>query len=78
MKCENCPALGNNSGYEHDADEWWCNLGEEDKEFNDGSTGCNRKSLSKIKRDLEIARKIDAEAFATECGKFCESMVISK
>jgi hypothetical protein len=66
MKCINCPALCR-EGYEYP--EEYCFLGEEDIEFKDGSIGCHRKSISKIKRDLKIAREIDAEAFAYEAGR---------
>lgn len=69
MKCDNCPAQFK-EGYEYPG--YYCGLGEEDREFYDGSVGCNRKSRNKIKKDLEIVRKIDNEAFAYECGKMVE------
>lgn len=69
MKCNGCDALIQ-EGFEYPED--YCGLGEELKEFNDGSVGCNRKSVNKIRKDLEIARKIDNEAFANECGRMVE------
>jgi hypothetical protein len=69
MKCDGCPAL-HKEGFEYP--EEYCFLGEEDFEFSDGSIGCRRKSLTKIEKDLKIAREIDCEAFANECGKMVE------
>ena len=70
MKCEHCIALRNDSGYEHSATEFWCAVGEEEVEFADGSIGCGRRSIQKLKRDIEIQNKIEEEAFVQECGSF--------
>jgi hypothetical protein len=72
MKCEYCIALRNDSGYEHSATEFWCAVGEEEIEFADGSIGCMRRSIQKLKRDIEIQDKIEQEAFAEECGNFID------
>lgn len=70
MKCDICPALQDDSGFEHSATECWCALGEEPIEFADGSEGCNRKSVEKIKRDMKLQAEVENEAFAKECGEF--------
>ena len=72
MRCDGCIALRNDSGYEHDATEFWCAVGEQEREFSDGSIGCMRKSIEKLKRDMKIQDAIDTEAFAEECGRFVE------
>lgn len=72
MKCDCCPALNNDEGYEHSAEDWWCELGETEHEFKDGSCGCKRKSIEKIKADLKACREIENEAFADECGKMVD------
>ena len=72
MKCDHCIALRNDSGYERDATEWWCAVGEEEKEFADGSVGCNRKSIQKLKRDIVTEDKIEERAFVKECRNFLE------
>ena len=70
MKCEDCIALRNDSGYEHSATEFWCAVGEEEFEFADGSIGCKRRSVEKLKRDIEAQNKIEKEAFIEECVNF--------
>ena len=72
MKCENCIALRNDSGYEHDATEFWCAVGEEEIEFSDGSIGCMRKSVEKLKRDMKMQDEIETEAFVEECERFVD------
>lgn len=72
MKCENCIALRNDSGYEHNATEFWCAVGEEEIEFADGSIGCKRGSIQKLKRDIEAQDKIAEEAFVQECDSFID------
>lgn len=72
MKCENCIALRNDSGYEHSATEFWCAVGEEEIEFADGSIGCKRRSEQKLKRDIEVQDKIAEEVLAQEYGSFVD------
>mgnify|MGYP003301849014 CR=1 FL=1 len=72
MRCEHCIALRDDSGYEHNATEWWCAVGEEEIEFADGTIGCKRRSIQKLKRDIEIQNKIEQEAFIKECGSFVD------
>ena len=72
MKCEHCIALRDDSGYEHNATEWWCVVGEEEREFADGSIGCTRRSVQKLKRDIDAQNKIEQEAFAKECDSFMD------
>ena len=72
MKCEHCIALRDDSGYEQYATDWWCAVGEEEIEFADGSIGCKRRSIQKLKRDIETQSKIECEAFAKECGRFVD------
>ena len=74
MKCENCIALRDDSGYERDATECWCAVGEEDIEFADGSIGCKRRSIQKLKRDIDIQNRIENEAYVKECEKFIDWM----
>lgn len=69
MKCRYCPALLQ-EGYEYP--EKYCGLSEEEREFSDGENGCNRKNIEKIKKDLEIAIKLENEAFADDCGKMVD------
>ena len=72
MKCEHCIALRDDSGYEHNATEWWCTVGEEEREFADGSIGCARRSIQKLKRDIAAQNKIEQEAFTKECESFMD------
>ena len=72
MRCEHCIALRDDSGYEHNATEWWCAVDEEEIEFADGTIGCKRRSIQKLKRDIEIQNKIEQEAFTKECGSFVD------
>lgn len=72
MRCEHCIALRDDSGYEHNATEWWCAVGEGEIEFADGTIGCKRRSIQKLKRDIEIQNKIEQEAFIKECGSFVD------
>lgn len=69
MKCEDCPALSDNAGYEHSADDWWCDLGEDMESGPSDDFGCMRRSLEKIKRDLKIAHEQDSKAFAQQCAE---------
>lgn len=69
MLCKNCPASCDNSGYEHDADDWWCGLGEDMESGYQEECGCKRRSLEKIKRDLKVETEKTNEAFAHECGE---------
>lgn len=72
MRCEHCIALIDDGGYERDATEWWCAVGEEEVEFADGTIGCKRRSIDKLKRDMETQIKIEEEAFVKECDDFWE------
>ena len=63
MKCKNCPALRSNCGYEQNADDWWCAVGEESFEFKNGEIGCFRKSTNKLEKDIKQADKCELEAF---------------
>ena len=72
MRCDCCPAARDDSGYEHDAEEFWCAVGEEEIEFKDGSIGCRRRSVEKLKADIKEASDLEVEAFVEECGKFLE------
>lgn len=72
MRCEHCIALKNDGGYEHDAEEYWCAVGEEEIEFTDGTLGCRRRSVEKLKRDMKVANELECEAFAEECGRFLD------
>lgn len=74
MRCEECIALKDDSGYEHSATESWCAVGEEEREFADGSVGCMRKSVEKLKRDMKMQAEMENQAFAEECGRFVEFM----
>lgn len=72
MRCDSCLAAKDDSGYEHNATEFWCAVGEEEREFADGSVGCLRRSVEKLKQDMKIQSELECEAFAEECGKFLE------
>ena len=72
MRCDCCPAARDDSGYEHDATEYWCAVGEEEREFADGSVGCLRRSVEKLKEDMKIQSDLECEAFAEECSSFLE------
>ena len=72
MRCDCCPAARDDSGYEHSATEYWCAVGEEDVEFKDGSTGCRRRSLTKLDKDIKIISEIESKAFVAECKSFLE------
>lgn len=70
MKCEYCIALMDDSIYGHEATEWWCGVGEGEREFADGSIGCNRRSIDKLKRDMKHKYSLDDEWFSK--GEFNE------
>ena len=66
MKCECCDALvdfENNYVY-------YCAVGEEQREFADGSLGCSRRSKEKLKKDLKRENELILKSFAEEC-KYC-------
>jgi hypothetical protein len=69
VRCDSCPALLK-EGYEYP--EGYCGLGEEEKEFFNGTFGCNRRSTTKIEKDLKNAQELEIEAFAEECGRMVE------
>lgn len=70
MKCNHCPALCDDLGYEQSATDSWCALGEEEYEYTNGDIGCKRKSLKKIECDLKLARESESKAFAEDCERF--------
>lgn len=65
MKCDNCYALLQ-EGYEYP--EYYCGLGEYEVEFADGSIGCRRKSVSKIKDDLKTQRELEEPIIIEQMG----------
>lgn len=74
MRCRSCPAL-RTSGYEYP--EEYCGLGIDDAdtiEFQDGDSGCKRRSVDKIISDLKIEDEIESQAFADEAKSFVEFM----
>lgn len=76
MKCEECPAFQNNGCYEHNADDFWCALGEDMESGPYDELGCNRKSMDKIEKDLNISSKFNDKAFSEQCKdfrEFCEN-----
>lgn len=72
MRCDNCIALKNDSGYERNATEWWCAVGEEEIEFADGTIGCKRRSITKLKKDMEVQDKIEEQAIIKEYEDFVD------
>lgn len=75
MRCECCIALRCDTSYEYGDVDCWCAVGEEEIEFTDGTIGCRRRSINKLKKDIETQRKIEEEAFVKEAEAFYEFTV---
>ena len=71
MKCYDCIALELICGNECDGTDAICMAGEPDREFKDGSFGCFRRSIPKLKKDIAAFNKRRAE----EMGAMAESFM---
>lgn len=73
MKCKNCIASRSDGDYY--SPSYWCAVGEKEEiEFKDGSIGCRRKSIEKLKKDIKDTSELEEQLFLDECEKFIEFM----
>ena len=70
MNCDYCNACQSDAGYEHDATEYWCELGQDNESGPDEEElGCNLTE-EEIEKALPEAREADEKAFVKQCDDY--------